>query len=193
MQRRIVEETALMFDGLIDNIAITTSNNTKGDMNFYFGAQESWTSVLNDCFDFGGYQTDSLVGRGNYYETVGFSACILPEPSMNNYSKYGICSDGISTCSIYLIRRAFWMSFLNMNEGEAKTQESFFCSMKDYHKNDDIDAWGTQTPGVLPCGGCCNCSTPQFTLLDKEIIKLHYSEYIKEAKTIDEVISMLEN
>jgi hypothetical protein len=203
-QETLIRDTAILFDSLIDSIDIEVVDYADADINFYFGVQSTWRSVLSDC-----NLSNQVLERTTNYNVgtetnertmVKVSSCMLPEEMMYNFSKYQISETGISSCSIYQIRRTFWKSFVGWNEGLADMYKYGWGYCTNYQTHQDPDTAGpgevvydSSQPGgpISPCGWCGNCNTPQFNEIDKQIISLHNHEYVKNAKTVDEVVALL--
>lgn len=203
-QERLIRDTALLFDTLIESIDIEVVDYTNADINFYFGAQSTWRYSLNDCnlsSQVLEYTTNYNVGiETNEGQMVKVSSCMLPEELMNNWSKYQISRTGISGCAIYQIRRAFWMSFVGWNEGLADMNKYGWGYCTNYQTHNEPNTAGPyevtfedrdRGGPISPCGWCGNCNTPQFSEIDKKIISLHNHEYVSNAKTINEVVALL--
>ena len=206
LQERLVRDTANLFNSLIDGVNISIVDNNNGDMKFYFGPISNWGNVLPDCKVVNKYQdivTTSVTGIGIASGNGKVSACFLNQDLYDNFSNYQICKDGIPGCAIHEIRRAFWLSFVGWNVGRAdmNTHGWGYCTQEQTHISfnsrgpDSVSYYGEGGP-ISPCSWCCNCNTPQFSEIDKQIIQIHNHEYVKASlkpniTTVDDVYNLL--
>ena len=200
-QERIVKDTTLLFNDLIEGKNIYITNSENADIKFYFGPVTSWENFDDICkiaqINFNKVYSIGAMRSSISGGTSEAVRCMLPEEQFDNYSNYGICSDAVSGCAIHKIRQAFWEIFTGLNEGRAdmNTYGWGYCTGYQTYGSIVLDRDGETYYGdggpILPCSGCCNCNTPQYSDLDKEIIRLHNHPYVANATTIEQVVALL--